>query len=430
MKSTWKYALVALLGGPLVGLVACSDDSSSSNPGGSTGGDRSTGGGSSGGGGAGGEGGEGSGGEDAVYAVVTQVFGESDNTSYIVTTQDLSGSELSLASGIEINGRAIAAGPTNGGRLFVGTDLGATVTRYDLTADGDLERAGQVSFAGAGLTSLGEYAGQFQFVAEDKAYFFDGSTAQVIVWNPEKMTYTKSLDLSSLVFDGELLTFGGVPLRVGGELLAFAGWRTNDNAQVPDRAAVILVDTETDAVTIATDERCGYVRDGVLAEDGFVYLATEAFGAAVHHMNEENASPPCLLRFDPEAGEFDESFHVDLTTLFDDAVAGTLLIGPGNQPYLLALDAAEYEGPPVPRVLASSPVWRLAKLTTGDAPSVELLDGDPLPGSILPAAFGDDVYLPVFAGRESTEIVELEAAGLGAVAASTPGLAFSFVKLR
>ncbi len=430
MKSTWNYALAALLGGTLLNVTACSDDSNGSgNPGGSTGGSgASTGGGSS-GGGAGGEGGVSEDG-DAVYAVVTQVFGESDNTSYVVTTQDLSASELSLARGIEINGRAIAAGPTNGGRLFVGTDLGATVTRYDLTAEGELEQAGQVSFAGAGLTSLGEYAGQFQFVADDKAYFFDGSTAQVIVWDPEEMTYTKSLDLSALVFDGELLTFGGVPLRSGAELLAFAGWRTSDNAQVPDRAAVVMVDTESDSVAIATDERCGYVRDGVLASDGFVYLATEAFGAAVHHMNPENASPPCLLRFDPEAGEFDESFHVDLTTLFDGTVAGTLLIGPGNQPYLLALDAADYAGPPAPRVLASSPFWQLAKLTTGDDPSVEVLDGDPLPGSILPAALGDDVYLPVFAGRESTEIVELTAEGLGAVGASTSGLAFSVVKLR
>lgn len=424
MKSTWNFALAALLGGSLLGVTACSDDSDTNgNPGGSTGGGSS-------GGGAGGEGGSGSDDQEPVYAVVTQIFGESDNTSYIVTQSDLSGDELSLDSGIEINGRAIAAGPTNGGSLFVGTDLGATVTRYDLAADGTLQEGPEVSFAGAGLTSVGEYAGQFQFVAEDKAYFFDGSTAQVVVWNPEEMTYTESLDLSSLVFEGELLTFGGAPLRSGDDVLAFAGWRTSDNSQVPDRAAVVMVDTETDEVTIATDERCGYVRDGVLASDGFVYLATEAFGAAVHHMNAENASAPCLLRFDPEAGEFDDSFHVDLTTLFDDAVAGTLLIGPGNQPYLLALDAADYDGPPVPRVLASSPFWQLAKLTTGDEPSVELLDTDLLPGSILPAAFGDDVYLPVFAGRESTELVELTDEGPGAVAASTSGLAFSFVKLR
>lgn len=410
MKS--NFALAALLGGTLLSVTACGDDSDTSSNG------------------AGGEGRASDGEAGAVYAVVTQVFGESDNTSYIITTQDLSGSELPLGSGIEINGRAIAAGPTGGGRLFVGTDLGATVTRYDLTAEGDLEQAQQVSFAGAGLTSVGEYAGQFQFVADDKAYFFDGSTAQVVVWNPEEMTYTESLDLSSLVFEGELLTFGGVPLRSGDDVLAFAGWRSSDNSQVTDRAAVVTVDTETDDVTIATDERCGYVRDGVLASDGFVYLATEAFGAAVHYMNAENASAPCLLRFDPEAGEFDESFHVDLTTLFDDAVAGTLLIGLGNQPYLLALDGAAYDGPPVPRVLASSPFWQLAKLTVGDEPSVELLDADPVPGSILPAAFGDDVYLPVFAGRESTELVELTDEGPGAVAASTSGLAFSFVKLR
>src|SRR5690606_8954674 len=145
-----------------------------------------------------------------------------------------------------------------------------------------------------------------------------------------------------------------VPLKNDDEIFVFPGWRSNDNTKILDRATVVVVDTDSDEVTIVDhpDAPCGYVRDGVLADDGYVYLATEAYGATVYQLSDENASPPCLLRFDPDAKAFDEDFYVDLSTLDgvpDGQVAGSLLVDAEHQPYLLVMDDSDYAGPPAAR---------------------------------------------------------------------------------
>jgi|GEM_PF-1099539 len=370
--------------------------------------------------------------EPAVYGVVTQVFGTDagDTFSYLVPT-DGSGGELDLDEGTEILGRALGVGIPGSGSIYVGVDSGPTVTRYDLNSEGQFEAGPSVSFFPAGVTGIGEYAGQFHFVSEEKAYFFDGSTAQLIVWNPKEMTYEKKVSLASLVHPDELLTFGAVPIVSGDKVMMFPGWRSSDNLVVPSRAAVVTVDTTDDSVEIdVLEDRCGYTRDGVLADDGFVYLATEAYGAAVYELNDANADAPCLLRFDVESGEFDESFQVDIPSLFDGDSGGSLLVDGQGRPYLLRLDASLYAGPPAGRPMASSKSWLLARLNPGDDPTVEMVEGTPaLPGSILVQYFDGGAIAPIFAGQTSTELFQFSD-GLGDSLASVDGLAFSVVKVR
>jgi hypothetical protein len=415
---------------------ACgSDDDNVENP--IDDGDDNTGGGNVGDGdgddmdGNGGEGGQtGDGDDDAapVYAITTQVLDGEVSTSYVVLTDSMASGDLSPEGGIEIAGRALGVGPNEGGALFVAS--GPEITRYDLQDNGQLKKGATVSFIPAGLTNIGEYQGQFQFVSEEKAYFFDGSTGKIVVWNPQEMTYSESISLSELVHADETLTFGGVPIVMGDKIVAFPGWRSSDNTKIISRAAVVTLDTKTDTVEIVTDDTCGYARDGVLTDDGVIYMATEAYGAAVYELNPSNAPAPCLLRFDTKADEFDDSFYVDITTLFDGEVGGTLLTGPDNQPYLLTLDSELYDGAAHPRVLASSPVWNWAKLTVGDTPSVELLDGVTTTGSILPSLLGDEIYLPLLEGREATHFSLFGANGPQEAGTSIIGTSFSSVKLK
>lgn len=367
--------------------------------------------------------------DQAVYAIVTQVFDGESFTSYIVTTPSLS-MPLGVEDGIEISGRALGAGLSESGRLYIATDQSATITRYDLQQNGDLKKhKDELSFGPAGPSGIGEYAGQFHFVSDDKAYFFDGTTGNVIVWNPREMLYQKALSLAELLFDGELLTFGAVPVRHGDDVLMFPGWRTTDNAKVPARAAVVTVDTKTDDVSVIFDDRCGYVRDGFLADDGYVYMATEAFASAAYYYDDKAANAPCLIRFDPESGEFDQDFFIDISKWGVDS-AGTLLVGADNQPYLLGLDADGYTGMVHPRFLASAAQWHFLRLSLGDEPSVEPLDLAPTPGSILPAYLGDEVLFPLFSGRDATTLTLWSADGPKDGAETITGLAFSTVKLK
>lgn len=368
--------------------------------------------------------------DDALFALTTQIFGADTTDSYVVLTPTLETDEpLTLDDAIEVPGRALGVGPENAGRLYVAGDSSATVTRYDL--DGDrLQKGDTISFQGKGLAAVGEYGGQFQFVSDDKAYYFDGTTGQVIVWDPDAMAVTGDISLSSLVIEDTLLTFSASPVWVGDTLINFAGWR--EGAVVPSLAGVVAIDTTTDEATVVLDERCGYVRDGVLGEDGYVYLATEAYGAAVHRLNDANAAPACLLRFDPVEGEFDPNFHVELSELFDGASAGSLIVGPAGQAFLKVLDEEVF---PIaddthPRVLASAAAWNWAKLEVGEAPNVTLLDAAPDNGSAIVMTLQNRSFMALSVGREATNIVELTADGPGDVVTSIPGVVFSAAKLR
>ncbi|WP_437321492.1 hypothetical protein [Sorangium sp. So ce385] len=398
-------------------LAACGDDESDGV--GGNGGDSGT-------GGAGGATGE-------VIALTTQVFGveAADTLSYILLTDTLDSDQpLSLDSGIEILGRGIGAGPDGGGALFVASDAAPTVTRYDLEANGSLKKGATVSFQGQGLAKIDEYGGQFQFVSETKAYFFDGYTAQVVIWNPKEMTVTGAIPLDALVLGDATLTFTAAPLRVDGAVISFAGWR--NGPEVPSQAGIVVVDTATDEATVVTDDRCGYVRDGAVGPDGKIYMATEAYGAAVHRLNPDSAAAPCMLRFDLEAGAFDPDFHVELGSLFDGDAAGSLIVGSGGEAYLRVLDegAFDIKEDTHPRVLASAAAWRWASVTLGDAPEATLLDAEPTSGSVVSVSLGGESFVLQFLGQDSTTFRELGGNGPGEVSLSAPGVVFSAAKLR
>ena len=386
-------------------------------------------------GGAGGEAGHGGSepqGGDALYALTTQIIGD-QSQSYVLLTHSLAGDRtLKIEDGVvEISGRALGTGPEGGGVLFMANDSSPEVTRYELTESDTLEAAGSVSFLGKGVTAFGEYGGQMQFISPEKAYWFDGPTAQIVVWNPTTMEVTGSTSLPGLAEAKLTMSFTAAPIWRGEKLYTFVAWR--QGVSIIPRAAVVVIDSKTDAATIVEDTRCGYVRDGVLADDGKIYVATEAFGSAAQFLDIRNPKP-CLLRFDLESETFDAEFKVDLSSLFDGRAAGTLLVGPNNQAFLRVLDesAASPAALVGPRQLASSSAWGWAKFIPGEQPTVEELPTAGLGGgSIVTYGLGGRVFGPRFVEANYTEFAELTADGPAKGAAlRIPGLVFSAVKLR
>lgn len=372
---------------------------------------------------------------EPVYALVTQIFADdsANNQTYVIVTDSLDdGEALSIeGAGTEIAGRAIGAGPTGGGVIFIGGDSGPTVTRYDLQDDGTLEKGQTVSFIGEGVASIGEYGGQFHFVSDDKAYFFDGASAKLVVWNPEAMTVTGSESLAALAITDATLTFSASPLQVGDKLITFAGWRAGP--QVPSEVGIVVVNTQTDDVTVIRDDRCGYVRDGALGPDGLVYVATEAYGAAVRRLGADNAAEPCMLRLDPDTLELEADYEVALNALSEGAPTGSLMRGPDGATFLRVFDESAFAiaDDTHPRVLASAAAWKWARVTLGDEPSVSLLDTPASGGSVIMHVFGERFVAPIFSGSESTTLYDLTSDGLAdEPAATVPGLVFSAVQLR
>jgi hypothetical protein len=368
-----------------------------------------------------------------VYAITTQVITTDEPHSYVILTDKVDHTEpLSLDQAIELPGRALGVGIPKSGALFVGGNEARTVTRYNLTSDGRLEKGATVSFDGLGVASIGEYQHQFQFISDTKAYYFDGRTSQAVVWNPSDMSVTGSINLSGIAVEGAILTFSTLPVRLENQVIMPLGWRPATGVGITKQAGVVVIDTRTDTATIVKDSRCGYVRDGVMGPDGMLYLATEVYGAAVRRVAGGEMPAPCLLRFNPRTLEFDPSFHVRLDTLVNGGTAGSLLPGPGGTAWLRVFDESlfQVQAATHPRTLASAPVWKWwqLRLDTLTATPVEKLPATT--GSTFLFEADDRLLFTEFAsGSTATSLRELTDQS-GTVTATLPGISFSFLQLR
>ncbi len=368
------------------------------------------------------------------WSVTTQVFGAESTSSYVLVTDSLEGNTaLTLDDAVELPGRSIGVGLGNQA-VFVTGDEGPTLTRYN-EVDGVLSEGETVSFANQGLTSIGEYGTQFHFRSATVSYFFDSQTAQIIVWNPQEMTITKTIELPGLAEPDTIMAFSQSPMIEDGDMLYMpVGWRSSDNLSIISKAAVVALDMSDDSVVIDTDERCGYVREAAEGDDGFIYIATEVYGAAAFAVNNEAAPAPCALRYDPAQKSFDDGFHVELSSLVGGSVAGSFVPGPSNKAYVRALDEtiANITDTTHPRALSGMPVWKWYEETLGDTPTAtEVTALGHSGGSVLVLDAGDTLVVPEFAADFSkTNFRLFEDGVVSEPGLEMPGLVFSLSKLR
>lgn len=367
-----------------------------------------------------------------LYAITTQDLNADPAASYVVVTRDAEqATQLSLDGAIQVSGRALGVGVRKSGQLYVVSDDSPVVTRYSLTEAGRLEQSGTVSFASLGVTSLGEYQANFQFVSETKAYFFDGITAQVVIWNPTAMTVTGNIALDALSIEGTEMAFSGSVISHNGQLIVPVGWRPAVGVGITPQAGVVSVDTATDTATIATDPRCGYTHDAVLGPDSKVYIATEAYGAAVRRTGGDDVPEPCLLRFDPQTRTFDSGFHRSLSTLVGGGTAGSLVPGPSGTAYLRVLDesiAPVLEGTH-PRSVASGAGWQWWQLNLSSLAATQNTQFPATSGSsFLFHTENQTLYTEFGPGAASTTLHVLGDNGRPTL--TTRGLSFSLVQLR
>ncbi|QRO00133.1 MxcI protein [Archangium violaceum] len=367
-----------------------------------------------------------------LYAITTQLFSSDPMESYVIVTDRAEQTAtLSLDNAIKVPGRALGVGIRKSGSLYVVSDESATITRYNLTSSGGLEQAGTLSLEGQGISSLGEYQNNFQFISATKAYYFDGTTAQLVIWNPTEMTVTKTLPLDALNIPGTILSFSGAIVHLDNQLIMPVGWRPVSGLGITRKAGVVSVDTRTDEPTIAMDDRCGYTHDAAVGPDGKVYIATEAYGAAVYRVEGENTPEPCLLKFDPQTRTFDPSFYEELGSLVGGGTAGALIPGPQGTAYVRVLDEsiAPVKAGTHPRTVASGTGWQWWQLKLDTLSATRRTDFPSTTGSVfLFESQNQTLYSEFGAGSASTTLHVLGESGRPTV--TTEGLSFSFLQLR
>jgi len=366
------------------------------------------------------------------FAIVTQVFSANSQTSYALVTNTLAaGVVLDTATAIEIPGRALGFGLTGQGVLYVGGSAGPTIERYLVTDDNALVLDRAVTLVDQGISRIGEYQGQVQLVSPTQAYYFDGGAARAVAWDPMNMVVQGSVDLSALQMADTVLTFSSSPVQVDGRIYMPAAWRSSDNTTIIPESAMVVLDSATGTATIVRDDRCGYAREAVLGTDGFIYIATEAYGSAVQVLAPDNAPEPCMLRFDVAAGVYDPNFHIDLNALTGSPATGSIFpAGPGEA-FIRALDPAlvDLSMDLHPRVLASTRAWNWLRVGLGDAPTPAAVPHlQPGNGSVFMWSTSIGPVLSEFSNdQSSTQFIHLNDGSFGATA---PGLVFSMVQVR
>lgn len=341
-------------------------------------------------GGSNGEGGAGgSGPADApLYAVCGLVVTPDARSGYLAVVPDLeSGTTFDLADTLEFPGGSLCAAPGNSNRLYLGIAERAVIQRYSIDEDDALQFDAEFGLSGLGITApIGR--NPMQFLSDTRAYFIDGSTLQVVVWNPDAMVIEGSFDIDGLG-SADLPIDVAEVVRDGERFVMSARYfRPDGSAELLSRA--VFIDPTDDSVEYAEDTRCGNLAWTAVADNGDMYFASHPSQATRLRTGLAGAppSPPCLLRILAGTSEFDPTFFVELNGLTGGQPTGSVLAGTNNTAYILAYDEELVPITPANEgVLTIIPAWRYWALPLdGDFTSASVVTAVP-PGPVFAVGF-------------------------------------------
>ena len=258
---------------------------------------------------------------------------------------------------------------------------------------------------------------------------------KLVIWNPDTLVISGEIAIANLAKTGLRLNYSQNPaLTVGQKIYMPVGYLSQDRSQVPSQNGVVVVDTTNDTASFVEDTRCGFARDGVLASDGNIYLASETYASAVHHLDSANGAAPCLLRFDPTTDQYDAQFNIDMQTLAGNAPAGTLLKGPAGTFYTRTGDTSILGTlvPPIAIVLSTGPAWSWQQITLEDTPTLQLDTNLPVnTGRVFVIdVSSDESVLPIYRGRDATNFWTISGTDIQTPGVEIEGLVFGVLKLR
>jgi hypothetical protein len=288
---------------------------------------------------------------------------------YLAVLGDISaGSEIDLGQVVEFPGDIAYSSPGDGS-VYVVLATEPTIQRWVLDANDQLTLDDEFGLAQYGITD-GVRKSAPVFFDDSRAYFFDGDTLQLILWNPSTMRTVEAISLAGLEEEGYGMRTNYLH-RDGNRLLLSASyWRLTNEEGYLELNRVAIVDTSDHSVTYADDTRCGGVAFHATDSKGHLYLASHPGHAAalsVGMAHTEGVSEPaasCLLRVKAGQNEIDPDYYVDLNEI-SGGFTGGLMQGPGDVAYVLTYDGPELSATDYFRATRAD-AWAIHSLTLGD----------------------------------------------------------------
>lgn len=284
---------------------------------------------------------------------------------YLFLTDDLSAdAEIDLSHAVEFPDDMNFESPGDG-NLYVGRGGAPIVEKWIVNDEDKLEKVDEVDFTDFGLrNALASGRNAMHFISEERAYFVDGASMKVVVWNPKTMEHTGSFGFDGIYKD-EYWQSANFIHRDGDRLIITTRyWREDDTADELVRAA--FIDVHSDAVTYAEDTRCGNISSQAVDEDGNLYLSSHT-GQAVAlaaGLAGEPAAKSCILRINKGESEFDPDYFVDLSEL-SDGFAGGMMQGADGQAFVLKWEGGELDEENYGTATRAEE-WEVYSLTLGD----------------------------------------------------------------
>ncbi|MEM1413399.1 MAG: hypothetical protein AAGH15_00790 [Myxococcota bacterium] len=257
---------------------------------------------------------------DPVYLVAQRVRTPDSRSVLLSLLPDLEERDIDNGTAFEVSGFARVT--TFGGKVFVFDSESAAITRYGVSAEGDLvEEPPSVSFAGLGIT---RFLPTFVFASPTRAYYLDAVGAQMVVWDPEEMALVEDFPVPEVEREG--FDAGASLVLVGDEIVAPISW-TNLLTRRGVATVAALVFSAEDGRLLRVDESdaCAFAGGAVDGRDGAYHLVGTSAGGILDLFGEDPLPPPCAVRGQQGTG-LDDAPAVDLRVLtgapFVDAIEG------------------------------------------------------------------------------------------------------------
>ena len=331
----------------------------------------------------------------------------------LVPDEELEGADQgqqidSLEGAIEFAGGVACA--VQGRSVFAFDFESPTITRFD-EVDGALVEGETVSFANFGLSSLATTRPPLVFVSNQKAYYLDGASEQLIVWNPEAMETIGSIPLTVSDPPEGLRQTGFRVIRIDDQVVTYNNYQ-NEQQITAARTDFWWIDPETDEI-VATDvtEQCGNLQTVSTATNGDTYIGMSGAIAMEHALGLPGSFPPCAIRIRAGTREVDPTYLADFNAL----TGGLPTSGPipveNDRGLLLAYDTSNIPIDPTltARELAEVPSWNFYEWELGTEQPATLVESIPTgPAGIATREFDGRAFLArVASDRSSTELLDL-----------------------
>jgi len=241
------------------------------------------------------------------YMVASRVLTPNGRSFFVSVEPDLERREVDLSRSLELNGfsRAYAFD----GSVFTMDSESLEVTRHEVPGNLVLEPRATLSMAGLGIRN---FRPLFAFLDEDLAYYVDLDGFQVVVFDPSEMVLEGTFPIAEAEregFDEEATDIE----RVGDRVFVTLAWTNFDELDLIPRVAVIVLDAaEGRFVDILEDDRCAAAGGAYVGGDGALYVIGDNDDGRYAVFGDRPLPPPCLLRVQDGATEFDPDFYVDL----------------------------------------------------------------------------------------------------------------------